>query len=153
MMVMQTSGTSAGPLRLRRVRRWMEYVSWSALLALQACWDDDPCDPGQLFTDGACFDPPAGAGGPSNGGHPGANAGAGGDGGAGGVTAPVESSWGVTCSVPEECVGDSPLCAPAPLGYCTNIDCAPGEANAGICPPGWTCFPAGNGNPSACLNL
>ena len=124
------------------------WVRWALILGLSAlgCWDDKPCDTGQVFKDGACYAAPTGAAGSTSTGGQSATAGAAGN------TA-SESTWGMACTAAENCGGDSPICAPAPLGYCTNINCSPGEDNAGICPAGWTCFPAGGTNPSACLKL
>jgi hypothetical protein len=129
-----------------------EHTAWSwffwALLGAvfsAGCWDDHPCDPGQEFRDGLCFNNPSASGGSSS------TGGQSGSGGSGGQVG--DSTWGMKCEMPTDCAGDSPICAPAPLGYCTNINCSPGEENADTCPDGWTCFPASNGNPSACVNL
>jgi hypothetical protein len=123
------------------------WFCWALLCAAftVGCWDDHPCDPGQVFTGGLCFNAPSGTGGSASGGQSGTGGSGGGQVG--------ESTWGMKCEVPADCAGDSPICAPAPLGYCININCSAGEENVGICPDGWTCFPASNGNPSACVNL
>lgn len=123
----------------------------AGLFTLLGCWDDDPCDPGQVFREGSCFEALPASGGAPSGGAP-SGAGAGGQ-GEGGGSEPGESRWGVACTAPEDCGGDSPVCAPAPLGYCTNIDCAAGEPNEAICPAEWTCYPAGSDRPSACVRL
>lgn len=59
--------------------------------------------------------------------------------------------FGKACAVQSDCGGQAPICV-AVLGYCTNAYCGPGELNDGICPAAtFTCYPAGNGNPSACI--
>lgn len=125
-------------------------LRWTALaaLSLAGCWDSDPCDQGQVFKDGVCYQATSGSAGSSaTGGQANSSAGAGGD------ASPASDNFGSPCEQPSDCVGNSPICAPAPLGYCTNINCATGEANADVCPASWTCFPASNGNPSACVKL
>jgi hypothetical protein len=110
---------------------------------LGACWDDDPCDPGQIFEDLVCkpapVEPPP-------------------DGGEGGMPSepgPDASPWGTTCTSVDDCGGDAAYCdpaAPSPFNVCTQIDCSPGEANEGVCPADWTCLPAGVVTPtSICL--
>ncbi|HET9934059.1 MAG TPA: hypothetical protein VFQ35_25320 [Polyangiaceae bacterium] len=126
-------------------------IGWAffVVAALVGCWDNDPCDAGQIFKDGVCFQAPSASGGSTSSGGQTGDAGSGGD-----SSGPAQpDSWAKQCTQPADCTGNSPICAPAPLGYCTNINCSPGEANEGICPAGWTCFPAGGGNPSACLKL
>lgn len=132
----------------------------AAVLVTSGCWDEDPCDPGQDLKDMYCY---AAASGGSSGGSGVAGSGEGGSSGEAGLAGasgaggdagapPTTSTFGVACSSEAQCGGDAPICAP-PLGYCTNINCGPGEANEGICPEGWTCYPASGGNPSACLQL
>jgi len=123
-----------------------------ALCSLAGCWDSDPCDPGQVFRGGACFPDTAGSSG-SGGVDAGGEAGAAAEPTAGAPAVGTESTWRKACTTDADCGGDSPLCATSPLNYCTNINCSPGEANAGICPMGWTCFPASASNPSACVNF
>ncbi|MFZ5896561.1 MAG: hypothetical protein ACOY0T_36235 [Myxococcota bacterium] len=125
------------------------WIGWAFVLGLaMGCWDDDPCDPDQVFVDGVCRAAPAGGAGMSSTGGQSSVGGAGGN-----ANGDGDSTWGKACAMPTDCTGDSPICAPSPLGYCTNINCSAGEANADICPVGWMCFPAGNGNPSACVRL
>jgi hypothetical protein len=130
----------------------MGLCSLLALCSLVGCWDSDPCDPGQVFRGGSCFPDTAGSSG-SGGSAAGGEAGATADATAGTSAVGTESTWRKACTTNDDCGGDSPICATAPLNYCTNINCSAGEANAGICPMGWTCFPASSGNPSACVNF
>jgi len=124
------------------------------LCALAAgCKDDDPCDPGQIVRDGQCYPAPAvggetGLGGADAGGQPDAAS------GAGSVT--VDTPFGSACkdsTDSSDCGGIAPICADlTKLGQsmmCTQIDCSPGEANAGVCPSGFRCF-AFPGYPSVC---
>lgn len=62
--------------------------------------------------------------------------------------------FGTPCSSDADCGGITAVCVqePIPLG-CTNIDCASGETNAGICPNDWMCFPASSTDPSACVKF
>lgn len=109
---------------------------------LAGCWDDDPCDPGQIFEDLVCKPAPAP---PGTGGAPGA-------GGAPGIDpepSPDEAPWGAACTTDADCAGDAAFCPPAPFNLCTNIECSAGEANEGICPSGWICLPAGGGLPTS----
>jgi hypothetical protein len=131
---------------------------------LPACWDNNPCDPGQVVVYTQCAWPPE-----TN---------------AQDTSDTASDPWGVACTPTEAetsvdanetasqsdsndasdaasdgassadsgpCYGNAPICAPSPLNYCTNIDCSQGEANYGICPAGWTCVPASNGLPSGCV--
>ncbi len=123
--------------------------AFSLVVSAVGCWDDDPCDQGQTFKNGVCLQAPSATGGSTSTGGQTSVGGAGGD--SDGEAQP--DTWAKQCTQPTDCTGNSPICAPAPLGYCTNINCSPGESNEGICPDGWTCFPAGGGNPSACLKL
>jgi hypothetical protein len=90
------------------------------------------------------------AGAPSNG--------AGGDGAnAGGAPSGIEppgnpnATFGTKCATNADCGGDAPICATDPLFYCSQINCADGEANAGACPATWVCFKYLD-NPTACVN-
>jgi hypothetical protein len=130
-----------------KYRNWVQVVLVAALGVgcLTGCWDSDPCDPDQVFRAGNCYlvAATAGAAGSTSVGAAGA---------AGEVEPAVtESTWRRACTTNDDCAGNSPICATAPLNYCTNINCSEGEANAAICPQGWTCFPASAGNPSACV--
>ena len=146
---------------------------------LLACWDNNPCSPGQIVVYTQC------AWAPETGAQDATDTAT--------DAAPSTDPWGVACTPtaitdaesgadandaesqdeagdadeaeseaqsaldsgpPPTCFGKAPICAPT-INYCTNINCAAGEANAGICPTtdGWTCYPASNGNPSACVKL
>lgn len=75
----------------------------------------------------------------------------GGGGEAGEASAPaVASGFGQTCAKMADCPSDAPICPAPKLPYCTQIDCEPGEANAGVCPAGFTCVRL-PGLPSGCL--
>jgi len=140
----------------RMFNRNLGRIGLSSLVAfcsLLGCWDSDPCDPGQVFRAGACFPNTSGAAGSSGSGGAASGGEAGAEPAAGAAAVGTESTWRKACTTDADCGGDSPLCATSPLNYCTNINCSEGEANAGICPMGWTCFAASNGNPSACVNF
>jgi hypothetical protein len=125
------------------------------------CIDDDPCDPGQIERSGQCYAPPApSSGGSAAGGSAATEAGAGGAAdaaaGAPGGTA-LDTPFGSACedtTSSSDCGGTAPVCADlSPLGQtimCTQIDCADGEANAGICPDGFQCLVVA-GYPSVCI--
>ncbi len=128
------------------------------VLVTPGCKDEDPCDAGQESVGTACY--PVATGG-SAGSASAPEAGASNEGGAadGGTPDGIEppgnpdAVFGDTCETNADCGGDSPICATAPLFYCSQIDCAEGEANDGACPAGWTCFPKAADHPSACVNL
>jgi hypothetical protein len=121
------------------------------------CKDEDPCDPGQIETSGQCYSAPA-SGGSSSGDDGGADAGGGAVDAAGGApSAALETAFGTPCldtAASSDCAGVAPVCADlSPLGQtimCTQIDCSPGAANAGVCPSEFTCF-APPGYPSVCI--
>ena len=130
------------------------------------CKDDDPCDPGQIEKNGQCYPAPA-SGGTASGEGGGAGAGGAADNGEadGGVGKAAAGAPGASLNTPvgtpcldttasSDCGGDAPVCADlSPLGQsvmCTQLDCAAGEANAGACPSGFTCFQA-PGYPSVCI--
>lgn len=131
----------------------------AALGLFGGCKDDDPCDPDQIERYGQCYPAP----GPSTGGSGGsASSGMAGaetvdpDEGAAGSAA-IDTPFGTEChdgTGSSDCGGQAPICADlTPLGqsqYCTQLDCAEGEANAGACPEGFTCF-AVSGYPSVCI--
>jgi hypothetical protein len=139
-------------------------ASLVALLGLfGGCKDDDPCDAGEVERYGQCYPAPSssggsagsGAGGSAAGGMAGADSSDPGEGAAG--AAAVDTPFGTECqdgAASSDCGGAAPVCADlSPLGqsqFCTQIDCAEGEANAGVCPEGFTCF-AVSGYPSVCI--
>lgn len=138
------------------------FLGWLGLCGLIAgCKDDEPCDPGQTEKDGQCY-PASAAGGSTASAAGGADADGPADGGAADATAGAPSSAlntpvGTPCqdtTASADCGGDAPVCADlTPLGQsvmCTQLDCAAGEANAGACPSGFTCF-AVPGYPSVCI--
>lgn len=107
---------------------------------LAGCWDDDPCDPGQIFEDRVCKPAPAPPPVEGEGGAPAVE------------PEPGAAPWGAACTTDADCAGDASFCPPSPFNTCTAINCSPGEANEGICPSDWTCLPAGGGIPtSVCL--
>ena len=145
----------------------MKLQKFAALQALMlglagsatGCIDEDPCDPGQTVKVGQCYPPAAsggsGAGATNAGGAPEAMGGAP-EATAGAPTGASESTFGSPCedtTDSSDCTGDAPVCADlSPLGQdimCTQLHCAEGEENAGICPSGFMCF-AVPGYPSIC---
>ena len=144
---------------LSRVPRPFLVLALLCLGALASCKDDDPCDPDQIEKNTQCYPLPAAAGtAPSS--TSGADAGGTDAGGAaemGGGAAALDTPVGSPCQDTMEssdCGGQAPVCADlSPLGQkvmCTQTDCAEGEANAGACPSGFTCF-AVPGYPSVCI--
>lgn len=142
-------------------------LSQAVLLALLGaiplfggCKDDDPCDAGETERYGQCYPVPQAGGGSAGSGSSGlAGAEMGGrdEGQAGADAAPVDTPFGTECQDDKDssdCGGAAPVCADlSPLGqsrYCTQINCSEGEANAGVCPEGFTCF-AVSGYPSICI--
>ncbi|HSO32510.1 MAG TPA: hypothetical protein VLT33_08340 [Labilithrix sp.] len=121
-----------------------------ASVLAQACWAKDPCGEGLVLEHegNTCVPARVADAAPP----PASPAEAGGDGGS--EAAPGEaaaaSSFGKTCTSSAECGGDAPVCAAPLLPYCTQINCQPGEANAGACPAGYTCMTA-PGYPSGCM--
>jgi hypothetical protein len=117
------------------------------------CKDDDPCDPGQVVRNSQCYPAPASGGDTGTGG---ADAGGEPDVAAGAPSAAVDTPFGAACkdtTASSDCAGVAPICADlSKLGQsvmCTQIDCSAGEANAGVCPSGFSCF-AFPGYPSVC---
>jgi hypothetical protein len=135
-------------------------ASLLALLGLfGGCKDDDPCDAGETERYGQCYPEPSasagGSGGSAASGMAGADTSEPGDGAAGSPA--VDTPFGTACqdgTDSSDCGGAAPICADlTPLGqsqYCTQRDCSDGEANAGVCPDGFTCF-AISGYPSVCI--
>jgi hypothetical protein len=128
-------------------------------LVVQACWAKDPCGEGlvlqhegmciaAIVADAAAEAAPAAPATDAGDGEGGGDAA--GDGPAPAAEAAPPSSFGKTCAAMTDCSGDAPICGAPNLPYCTQINCQPGEANAGACPAGYTCFTA-PGYPSACL--
>jgi hypothetical protein len=120
------------------------------------CKDDDPCDPGQVVLNSQCYPAPATAGSGSGGSGGSDAAGAAGD-AAGGAPSEPNTPFGTACADTtgsSDCGGEAPLCADlSPLGQtimCTQTGCSAGEANAGVCPSGFSCF-AVSGYPSVCI--
>jgi hypothetical protein len=110
---------------------------------LQACWDNNPCDPGQIVVANQCMAGPSPQGGGSDAGDAGSD-GAAAEGGG--------SSFGEPCTTAADCSGDAPFCAQPYAPVCTQSQCAAGEANAGACPPGWQCMVI-PGGPSVCSQM
>lgn len=124
-----------------------------ALGLFGGCKDDDPCDAGEIERYGQCYPAPSQSGGGSAG-----SGMAGADPGAGLAGSPaIDTPFGTDCqddTDSSDCGGLAPVCADlAPLGqsrFCTQIHCAAGEDNDGVCPEGFTCF-AVSGYPSICI--
>ena len=111
----------------------------SVLAVLGGCFVSTPCDPGYFEnSELQCEAVPA----------PAPEASASAEGGAGGGEAAAATSFGKTCAAQTDCSGDAPICGAPQLPYCTQVSCNPGEANAGVCPAGFTCVGAA---PSACI--
>ncbi len=124
----------------------------AALGLLGACWDNSPCDPNQIVVGNQCMAaPPAPGGGADAGVSDAADAASdaadvsegGGDAG---------SNFGKPCTTAADCSGDAPVCAQPYATYCTQTQCAAGEANAGVCPSGWQCLVI-PGAPSVCSHM
>lgn len=116
-----------------------------------SCKDNDPCDPGQVERNSQCYPVSAsgGSGGSDDGGP---------DAGAAGESATLDTPFGTPCTDStgsSDCGGIAPVCADlTPLGQsvmCTQLNCAAGEQNAGVCPSGFRCF-AVSGYPSICIS-
>lgn len=59
---------------------------------------------------------------------------------AGGDAAPAsETEFGKACAAMADCPASAPICGAPQVPYCTQIYCKAGEANAGVCPAGFTC--------------
>ena len=141
-------------------------VVWGALALaslVTACKDEDPCDPGQVEKHGQCYEVAGSGGSSASGGAGGASGGitadsAGSGGASEGPDAPaLDTAFGTACldtTTFSDCGGTAPICADlSQLGQskmCTQLNCNPGEANAGACPAAFTCF-AAPGYPSFCL--
>jgi hypothetical protein len=160
-MTRNRNGQCSAPARFWTTLAGTLVLLGAALIA--ACADKDGCGEGFEERNSYCYpveESASGgaagegtAGGSTEGGAGGATSGgAGGETGSGGGEADVP--FGAACESDEDCGGDTAVCVnePVVLG-CTNTDCDEGEANEGICPSDWTCFPASNGNPSACIQL
>lgn len=140
-------------LQKRRLAQGLVLGAWGVCGLAVGCKDDDPCDPGQIVQNTQCYPAPAnggdtGSGGADAGGEPEAAGGA--------PSAEVDTPFGAACkdtTASSDCGGIAPVCADlTKLGgsvMCTQIDCSVGEANAGVCPEGFTCF-AFPGYPSVC---
>jgi hypothetical protein len=107
-------------------------------LLFLACTEDDPCGPGQVYQNGSCAAE-----------TPGGDAGGEQDAATDG---PPGEAFGATCAQHPECTAPTDYCAvqPGSPGYCTAKGC---DANASICPEGWTCFNLGQfapGEPWIC---
>jgi len=121
-------------------------ASSPALLALGtfACWAKEPCSAGYTMrSDYNCEPIPATLAADADAtaaeaSSPSDEAGTAGD--ASTEEAAAATTFGKTCTAQSDCGGDAPVCAAPHAPYCTQIMCNPGEANAGVCPPGWTCF-------------
>jgi len=129
----------------------VSFLSIAACLILAAavatgCFVSDPCGSGLVEQpNGNCAAPAADASAPV------AEAGVTApDGAAAEASAPT--TFGKTCSAQIDCGGDAPICGAPYLTYCTQINCAVGEANANACPSGWTCVST-PGQPSACVKM
>ena len=122
------------------------FILISTLSIPFACTDSDPCGEGQVYSDGACRKNSIQS--PGTAGASGADAAASPDGAAGAPS----SDFGAACSVHEDCTGPTNYCAKSPFGpaYCTVSGC---DADATLCPGGWTCFNVGQfapGEPYVC---
>jgi hypothetical protein len=140
---------------------WLDPCLLLGLLCLgslaSACKDDDPCDPTQVESYGQCYPPPAATGGSTTTGVSGADSGGAPEAAAGAPAEVLDTPFGTPCAdttASSDCAGEAPVCADlTPLGQpvlCTQLDCADGEANAGTCPAGFSCF-ATPGYPSVCI--
>ena len=117
-------------------------------MLLIACSDskDDACGKGLVYSNGSCV--AAGTGGSA-----GSSATTGGASSSTGGSA-ATGSFGKVCSVNTDCTEDTNYCAHSPVDpmpYCTASGC---DADASVCPSGWTCFNVGQfapGEPYVCM--
>ena len=142
-----TTTTDAVTQPKRFARRWglvlLLAIATSPLLS--GCILESACQGDQTFDNGLCI-PPAEEG---TGGTGGTDGSAGGAGGAPDTSGPM--NFGDACvDGGDECTGG--LACGGPLGYCTQVSCAEGEANDGVCPADWSCTSTGREDPpSVCL--
>jgi hypothetical protein len=118
------------------------------LLTVGACHPSDRCDPGFHVEAAACVADDDASGDADGAGD---DAGMGdvdasapmngdGDGDAHAACEPGEgdqSTFGSSCSSDADCSCPAPVCMPAPLGYCSQVQCAD---DPDVCPDGFTCF-------------
>jgi hypothetical protein len=113
----------------------------SSLLSVwQGCANDASCDPGYEVVNGSCVSvappPPPPSGGGGEGGAPF-------DPSVCDETRPATGTFGAACTDGmnhTDCACPAPICAIQPgmtTGFCTQIDC---DADASVCPSGWSCF-------------
>ncbi len=121
------------------------------------CQLDSACDDDESVEYGLCVPIPDATGGAMGDGDGDGDAG-GGAGGIGGESsgdgdgdAPVEeANFGADCTEGgDECTGGL-ICAAPSLPFCTQVYCAAGEPNEGVCPDTMTCIPTGTDPPSIC---
>jgi hypothetical protein len=112
----------------------------SGVLAAVGCANKAKCDPGQDLDRGSCVaeETDAGTGGATGTGGTPAEGGNGGQGGSasGGSDA---VGFGTPCTQEENpCMEPAPDCAalPGEVGVCSKLGC---QADASICPEGWSC--------------
>ncbi len=150
---------SKGKRVMNARRRTLTFAVAALVLASVAgpgCWAKDPCGEGLVFvvSKSTCVAAIVADAAPeaASKAEAGADAGeAGADGEAmGPPEAAAPSNFGKPCAAMTDCGGDAPICPAPQLPYCTQIHCLPGEANAGSCPAGYTCFTV-PGYPSGCL--
>lgn len=98
-----------------------------AMGILTACDPSTHCDPGQIFQDNACYDPPPV--------QPDASATVEGDGGAP-VCAPYEG-FGESCTADWQCRCGLDSCNTFTGNYCTHTGCL---QDPSVCPEKWTCL-------------
>jgi len=141
-------------MQARCVRAQPSKISAVALVTLTfligGCWDDEPCDAGQILKDNNCYPAPAVV-------VPKPDAGSEeGDAAVGDAATPAEKpdNFGEACTEQSDCAGGTaPVCGAPMLPKCFQTNCNPGEANAGACPSGWTCIATGMADPpSLCFN-
>jgi hypothetical protein len=121
----------------------------SALSFWVGCSDskDDSCGTTLVYRDGSCTASASGG----SGGSPTTTGGASATGGSD-QTAP--DGFGVVCEINTDCTGKTNYCAHSPVDpapYCTASGC---DADASVCPTGWTCFNVGQfapGEPYVCM--
>jgi hypothetical protein len=103
-------------------------------LCLCACQPSTLCDPGQRAMGGGCYPvskPAADSGEPKEGD-------AGNDAAAPSCAGDPYDGFKDSCTKNGDCGCHAPVCATAPLNYCTQVNCDPSDSSA--CPPGWTCL-------------
>ena len=101
-----------------------------AMGILAACDPSTHCDPGQIFRDNACYDPP-----PAPVIQPDASAAS--DAESGALTCAPYEGFGESCTANSQCRCGLDSCNTFTGNYCTHTGCL---QDPSICPTTWTCL-------------